>query len=342
MTVEQAKDLINSQISKYLRNYDLGLQLLRARRITVYLLGQVRQPGSYIAIAGTSALGVIQTAGTLVVNPVTVNINEPAMMHPYFRALTSGAGRRVQIWRNNQMVTELDLAAMAISGKMGDDIILEDGDALFVPPNQKPVVVRGGVSRPGTYEVAPDDTVFDILAQAGGYKSMMMLGSVEVERPNPSGEPGSKITELDLRNPSFDPHSFAFQSGDILRVPETKSKVYVMGAVWLPQAVDFHEGWNALDYIAAANGVVAPADTAGIRIISFPLTDQMSSFRFNFKNLILGKPVQTVPIEPGDLIYVPWKNQQWVGPGLIGGIATVMAQISGFARLIHDIKIHVG
>jgi protein involved in polysaccharide export with SLBB domain len=255
-------------------------------------------------------------------------------MHPYFRALTSGAGRWLQVWREGELVTELDLAKVAVSGDSQDDVVLEDGDALFVPANMHPVIVRGGVSRPGTYEFADGDTVLDLLAQAGGYRSMMMLDKVAVERAASPGSVNPTEVVLNLRDPSFDPQSFAFQSGDILRVPEVKQQVYVLGAVVMPQAVDYHEGWNALDYMAATGGPIAATDAQGIRIISLPLDANQSELRFDFKSLLLGGPVETAPIQPGDMIYVPWKNQPFYGAGLTGAIAGFIAQTIGLLRLM--------
>lgn len=339
MTVDEARNYIKSELDKFLINYDLAVQLMRGRRIKVYLLGQVRQPGTYLSVAGTTALSLIQSAGTLVVNPVQVNIDETKFSHPYFRALTSGAGRRVEVWRSDKKVAELDLAKIAILGVAKDDIILEDGDALFVPANSCPVVVRGGVARPGTYEIHKDDSVFDVLAQAGGYRSMMMLDSVQVERPGLSGNPSdSKVITLNLKDPKFDPSSFSFQPGDILKVPEVKDQVYVLGAVWMPQAVDYREGWNALDYIAATGGPVSPSDVSSITIVSFPLTDAQTMFNFNFKNLSLGKPVENVKIQAGDLIFVPWENEPYYGVGLTNAFSNLLAQTLGLLRIIKDIS----
>jgi len=338
MTVQEARDYVDGELGKYLLNYHCALQLLKAKRIKVYLLGQVRQPGQYIALAGTSAVSLIQTAGSLVTNPLTVNFDERTVTHPYFRALTSGAGRWVEIWRKGERVGRLDLARVAIRGFVEGDAMLEDGDAVYVTANSHPVVVRGGVSRPGTYEMRQGDTVLDLLAQAGGYKSMMMLGAVDVERQNPAGSetPTTKIT-LNLADSQFRPKDFEFQPGDILRVPEVRDQVYVLGAVWMPQPVDFHEGWNALDYIAATGGPVAPTDTSSIRIISFPMTDQQGYNVLDMKSLILGGEVQNVPIEPGDMIYVPWKNQPFYGVGTTNAIATILGQTLGILRIINDL-----
>jgi protein involved in polysaccharide export with SLBB domain len=338
MTVGEMRDIVDAELSKYLINYDCDVQLVRARRISVYLIGQIRQPGVYLALAGTTAISLIQSAGTLIVAPVTVNFDETAVTHPYFRALTSGAGRRAEIWRDGERVTILDLAETAISGRAQGDIILQDGDAVFIPTNSHPVVVRGGVARPGTYEVRRNDTVFDLIAQAGGYRSMMMMDKVQVERRAPEGgDAGAEMMTLNLADPGFDPRSFSFEPGDILRVPEVKDRVYVLGAVWTPQAVDYHEGWNVLDYVAAVGGPVSPTDFSDIQIISFPLSEDQSQIRFDFKNLVDRGPVESVPIEPGDLIWVPWKNQPFYGPGLTNAVATVLGQTLSLLRIIKDI-----
>jgi len=338
LTVREARELIDEGLSRYIINYECSLQLMKARRIKVYLIGQVRQPGSYVALAGTTTVSLIQTAGSLVVNPSTYPFEEPAISHPYFRALTSGAGRWAEIYRNDERVGRVDLAAVATGGRTEGDIVLEDGDAIYILPNNNPVIVRGGVSRPGTYEIRQNDTVFDVLQQAGGYQSMMMLSDVHIERENPD-ETGADtvLLTLNLADPDFNPGEFRFEPGDTLRVPEVKSKVYVLGAVWAPQAVDYHEGWNALDYIAEVGGPSAATDINDIRIISCPLEDDQTETIFQLKNLYLGESVETVPIEPGDMIWVPWDNQPFYGPGLTNSISVILGQTVSFLRILEEI-----
>jgi protein involved in polysaccharide export with SLBB domain len=339
LTIDEVRGLIDSELSDYLINYECSVQLLKSRRIQIYLLGQVRQPGLYIALAGSTAIGVIQTAGTLVTNPVTINFDEREIVHPYFRALTSGAGRIVEVWRDGERVGRVDIAQVAVGGRSQNDIMLEDGDALFIPQNQNPVIVRGGVSRPGTYELRNNDTVLDLIAQAGGYRSMMMLSSVQVERRNPDDvENPTSLIELNLTDPDFNPRDFHFQPGDILRVPEVIQQVYVLGAVWMPQAVDYHEGWNALDYIAATGGPVSPTDESAIQVINFPMTEQQTVTQFNIKNIYMQyETVEAIPIEPGDMIWVPWENQPFYGVGVTNAIATILGQTLGILRIVKDI-----
>ncbi|MCX6646322.1 MAG: SLBB domain-containing protein [bacterium] len=336
LSVPGLRDFVDSELSKYLINYTLQIQLIKARRIQVYLLGQVRQPGKYIALAGTSALSLIQTAGSLVTNPQSVSFEESNIVHPYFRALTSGAGRWLEVWRNNEQAARVDIAEVAINGRTRGDFVLEDGDAIYIAPNNHPVIVRGGVSRPGTYEIRRNDTVLDLIAQAGGYRAMMMLSEVAVERPNPPGESGSTLIALNLADPNFNPRDFQFQPGDILRVPEVKNQVYVLGAVWGPTAVDYHEGWTVLDYLAVVGGPTEPSDPSVIRVIRFPLSDEQEISPFNLKALYMGEEVENIPIEPGDMIWVPWDNQPYYGTGIVSTIGLLLQQAVSIVRLFKD------
>jgi len=340
MTVPEATEYVDSELSKLLINYHCSIQLVKARKIQVYLLGQVRQPGTYITLAGTTAISLIQTAGSLVIPPVTVNFDETQVTHPYFKALTSGAGRRVEVWRGGERIGNIDMADVAIRGKIHGDLVLEDGDSIFIPTNRNPVIVRGGVTRPGTYEIRNNDTVFDLIAQAGGYRSMMMLLPVQVERHDFSGsESDPELITLDLPNPDFDAMEFSFQKGDILRVPETRDQVYVLGAVWLPQAIDYHEGWNVLDYVAATGGPVMPTDESWIHVVSFPLSERQESTIFDLKSVYMddAESIYSTAIEPGDMIWVPWENQPFYGAGLANSLTTVLGQTIGFLRILQEI-----
>jgi protein involved in polysaccharide export with SLBB domain len=168
---------------------------------------------------------------------------------------------------------------------------------------------------------------------------MMMMDKVEVERPGDERSKGTAtITTLDLRDPEFDPASFTFQAGDIIRVPDVRDKVYVMGAVWMPQAVDYREGWTVVDYLSATGGVVSPSDLASVRIIKFPMSEESQFIKFNFQNILIGKPEDAVRIEAGDIIFVPWRNQMFAGSIMTNSIFGFLAQTVGVLRLVHDVQ----
>jgi hypothetical protein len=165
---------------------------------------------------------------------------------------------------------------------------------------------------------------------------MMMLSEVAVERPNPPGESGSTLIALNLADPNFRPREFQFQPGDILRVPEVKDQVYVLGAVWGPTAVDYHEGWTVLDYIATVGGPTEPSDPSAIRVIRFPLSEEQEISPFNLKSLYMGEDVANIPIEPGDMIWVPWDNQPYYGTGIASTIGILLQQAFSLVRIFND------
>ena len=336
-TIGETRNLIDVKLSKNIINYNCAVQLVKARKIKIYFLGQVRQPGVYMVIGGTTVTSLIQTAGAVVVNPLVPGFNESAIAHPYIKALTSGAGRRIEIWRDGEKFADEDISEIAIKGKVNGDVVLEDGDAVFVPPNKSPVIVRGGIARPGTYEVDSGDTVYDLLAQAGGFASMILTDAVCVERKTPGGTQADNILiDLNLSDPLFDPKSFIFQPGDILRVPEPRNKVFVMGAVFSPQTVDFHEGWNVMDYVSACGGPIETSDISDIHIVKFPLTTDQTEVVFSLKNLYLGRSVEFAPIEPGDFIWVGWKNKPFAGTGIVNVLSNFISQTIGIISLARN------
>ena len=84
-------------------------------------------------------------------------------------------------------------------------------------------------------------------------------------------------------------------------------------------------------------GPVAPTDISWIHIIRNPLTDRQESILFDMKQLTLGNEVENPPIEPGDLIWVPWDNQPFYGPGLTTTITSILGQTIGFLRILEEI-----
>ena len=69
------------------------------------------------------------------------------------------------------------------SGQLSRNVVLDDGDTIYVPrfdPNR--VYVSGQVRTPGAYSVADKTTVFQALALAGGPTERASLGRVQIMR----------------------------------------------------------------------------------------------------------------------------------------------------------------
>src|SRR4030067_2223156 len=97
------------------------------RTIKVYVVGEVKQPGSYNISALSTLTGALVAAG----GPSRV-----------------GTLRRIELKRNNQTIEYLDFYDFLLSGDKSGDCRLEAGDVIFVPPIGKVVGIMGGIKRP--------------------------------------------------------------------------------------------------------------------------------------------------------------------------------------------------
>ncbi len=66
-------------------------------------------------------------------------------------------------------IDSLDIYKFLYNPDISQDIYLQDGDYIFVPPAKDLIEVRGSVNRPYTYEAKNGETIKDIITYAGGF-----------------------------------------------------------------------------------------------------------------------------------------------------------------------------
>ena len=113
LTLTEAHRLIDGEVKKYYRNVKSGLSLTSLRVFEVQVLGEVLQPGVYLATPVKRVSDVIAQAGG---------------------TLPGGSQRRVQLHRNGQLTATADLTAFFRHGDESLNPFLQDGDKVFVPP----------------------------------------------------------------------------------------------------------------------------------------------------------------------------------------------------------------
>jgi polysaccharide export outer membrane protein len=180
------------------------------------IAGEVTRPGFY-TIPLTAGVGV-----------------KPAVLYPTVTQAIEKAGgitqagdlRRVQVRRPQtggpEQIINVNLWAILQAGDFSQDILLQDGDGIFVPtatsvnlaearqtaetsfapsPEQpRNITVVGEVNRPGSYVVSGGNTTVDIrnlglptvtrvLQLAGGITQLADLRRIELRRPTSAGAP---------------------------------------------------------------------------------------------------------------------------------------------------------
>ncbi|MCW8107515.1 polysaccharide biosynthesis/export family protein [Alteromonas ponticola] len=115
----------------YTNDVEIYIDLLTATPVSVFISGPVVRPGQYAGQASDSVLYYLRRAGGI--------------------DFQRGSFRNVQIIREDQVVTEVDLYEFAKFGKLPDHQF-KDGDIILVRPIGKTVTVERGAKNGFTFE----------------------------------------------------------------------------------------------------------------------------------------------------------------------------------------------
>lgn len=189
---------------------DIRITLGQLRTIQVNVLGEVVVPGSYrLSPFSTLFHALYQTGG---VTPI-------------------GSLRAVEIHRDGKLFKTVDVYDYLFDGKLKDDIRLEEGDAVIVPPYRRLVEIEGNVKRPMFYETTEGETLSKLLEYAGGFTGDAYTDEVRVVR-----QTGSEQQLSNVREPKY--ADFALADGDRVTVGASldrfANRVEVRGAIFRP------------------------------------------------------------------------------------------------------------
>ena len=289
----------------------------------VYVMGEVQSPGAFEIQASASFLDVLANAGG-----------------PTRFADT----RRVRILRGDGQIEPFDLGFFTETQSVPESElpILDAGDAIFVPekldvnekswlkvPPQRAVYVMGRVNSPGRFEWADEMTLMDLLAHAGGPAGGGDVAAIEISTPI-NGRIDRRLFNLEayLAGKADASSLPTIRAGTTVMVPElpwdpkdnksqwlrqsAERSIYVFGAVGAPGRYAFDRSQGLLDILSAADGPTAAADLHHIRIthrneakVRVSPVDLVTYFQTGDDSLLPA-------IKPGDTIYVPSVQQQWI------------------------------
>ncbi len=238
-TLDDLEAEITRRYSFYLVDPVVELNLSVLRPVVVAVGGEVNRPGPV-------QLNSLSTFNTRVTNDAQLTSESTA---PTISTALVGAGgiRRSADLRNVQVQRQLpngeltrfrvNLWDSIFQGMGTDDILLQDGDVVFVPeappaseidpqlvarsslaPDVVRVRVIGEVRKPGEVQVPPDGSVSSAIAIAGGHNTETAdLGNVALLRLLDNGQVEEQV--LDLNNLV---DATPIRDGDVVVVPKRR------------------------------------------------------------------------------------------------------------------------
>ena len=284
---------------------------------TVYIMGEVQKPGAYEAADSTNFLDILANAGG-----------------PTRFAET----RHIKILTPEGESILFDLQGYSegmVTTKVPD---LNPGDVIFVPektdvnekswlkiPTKRAIKIIGAITSPGRYEWSDEMDFTDLLAHAGGPTKGANINDIKIlrngdvtqrfdlekytitdgETPLPNLVAGDTVIVEEL---PVDP---ADNKSQWIRQESSKS-IYIMGQVGSPGRYSFNENMHFIDILAAADGPTGTADIRNIRVT------HRNGNRAKVSKLDLAMYFETGDetlfpnVLPGDTIFVPEKNKDWL------------------------------
>jgi polysaccharide export outer membrane protein len=261
--------------------------LEEARECTAYILGSVARPGAYPFPPGRPLrlLQLVAKGGGFLDGANTERLR-----------LIRGNGEERRFW-------DLSVKEIEKSGRVGLDVVLEDGDTLLVPVLPR-VFVLGTVRKPGAFSVRAGTraTLAHVLALAGGFDVGADREGIFVFRPR-EGKTTQWVTV------AFSPETR--EGGDLPILPgdtvlvRSAARIYVLGAVTRPGGfLPAEEALSATKAISLAGGFSRRADSNGTVVIRATPQGQ-KVIRVRVKSVVSRETEKQVRLEPGDIVFVP-------------------------------------
>jgi len=230
------------------------------RAIRINIAGEVQLPGTYNFSAFNTLYNALYVAG---------GITEDASL------------RDIRLYRNNKLISSVDVYDFLKSGDMSTDVRLDNGDLILVGTYKNRVTIKGNVITPGRFEFIEDESLLDLINYAGGFRENAYRKSVKITRIF-----DDKLKIVDVNSDQFE--FFNLKSGDIVEVSQIinkfENKVVIKGSVYRPGIYSFEEGLSLKKLIEKSEGL--KPDTYFEKAIITRTNEDLSTttISFNLRN----------------------------------------------------------
>lgn len=244
-------------------------------------MGEVLTPGTYALSSFSSVFHALYRAGG--VNDI-------------------GSLRAIQLVRGGKPIATIDVYDFIMRGKATDDIRLQEGDVVIVPPYQALVTIEGNVKRPMKYEMKDGENVKTLLKYAGGFSGDAYTRALRMIRQNGREYQVYTIDDIDYS-------VFPVKDGDKVTAEAIlnrfENKLEIKGAVYRPGIYQFGGSLNTVrQLVEKADGLMGDAFTA--RAVLHRERDNLTRevISVDIKKVLDGT-IPDIPLQKNDVLYIP-------------------------------------
>ena len=284
LTVAQANARLKATLGARYSSSKIRLTVGQTKTIMVNVMGEVMAPGTYTLSAFASVFHALYMAGG------TNDI---------------GTLRNIKVYRNNKLVTTVDIYDYILNGKLKGNVRLADNDVIVVGPYDCLVNVTGKVKRPMFYEMKKSESVGTVLKYAGGFTGDAYKKSVKVIR-----KAGSKYSIFNVGE--FDVNTFKVEDEDSISIdsviPRYSNMVEIKGAVFRPGMYQVGgEITGVRSLLEHADGVTEDAFLQHAVMHRMKFDRTLEVIQVDVEGIMSGR-VADIPLKNEDVLYIPSKK----------------------------------
>jgi protein involved in polysaccharide export with SLBB domain len=257
----------------------IAVNLGNIRGIKVVLTGEVVKPGTYTLPSLATVFNALYASGG---------------------PRENGSFRKIQVIRNNRVVSTIDTYDFLINGLQKGNIRLQDQDVIHIPVYETRIEVAGEVKRPALFEALKGDNIQDVLNFAGGFNTRAYTGRIKVLQ---NTEKERRITDV----ASTDFTSSVPKNGDKYIVEEIldrfENRVEITGAVFRPGLYELEKGLTLRGLINKAEGLKEDAFLNRGYINRLNMDNTLSLISFDVSKIIAGA-TNDIPLQREDKVTI--------------------------------------
>ena len=285
LTVAEANARLRSTLGARYSSSRVRLTVGQTRTIMVNVMGEVKQPGTYTLSAFASVFHALYMAG---------GIND------------LGTLRNIKVYRQNKLITVVDIYDYILNGKLTGNVRLADNDVVVVGAYDCLVNLTGKVKRPMYYEMKRNESVGTLLKYAGGFTGDAYTKAVRLVRKT-----GREYSVFNVDE--FDFNTFHLADEDSVSVdsilPRFSNMVEVKGAVFRPGMYQVGGSINSVrTLIEHAEGITEEAFTARAVMHRMRADRTLEVIPVDIEGIMNGK-VADIPLQKNDVLFVPTKGE---------------------------------
>lgn len=288
LTVAQANARLRGTLGSRYSSSHIKLTVGQTKTIMVNVMGEVKAPGTYTLSAFATVFHALYMAG---------GTND------------LGTLRNIKVYRNNRLVTVVDIYDYILNGKLTGNVRLADNDVIVVGPYDCLVNITGKVKRPMFYEMKKNESINSLLKYAGSFTGDAYKKSVRVNRKTGREYAVFNVDEFDFA-------SFHIADGDSVSVdsilPRYANTVEIKGAIFRPGMYNIGEQINSVrSLVEHAEGLTEDAFTNRAVMHRMKPDRTLEVISMDIAGIMSGK-VADIPLKENDVLFIPTRQDKQI------------------------------